>query len=608
MIGHGFLGNPFILSKKAVWKEKLYIDLLHFSPLTTPTDMKKLRSTEWFGKTDKMGFIYRSWMKNQGIPDHEFDGRPVIGICNTWSELTPCNAHFRELAESVKRGVLEAGGFPLEFPVTSLGETLMRPTAMLFRNLASMDAEESIRANPLDGVVLLCGCDKTTPSTVMGACSVNLPTIVVSGGPMLNGKFMGEDIGSGTNVWKFSEDLRAGKMTPQEFAMAEACMSRSRGHCMTMGTASTMACMIESLGLTLPTGAAIPAADSRRKVLAHMVGSRIVEMVEEDLKPSDILTRKAFENAIKINGAVGGSTNFVLHLLAIAGRIGVELNLDDFDQLGKDIPLLVNLMPSGKYLMEDFYYAGGLPAVIREMLPNIHSDAITVNGKTIGENNADAPCYNRDVIATADKPIIKNAGIAVVKGNLAEDGAIIKPSAASPELMQHRGRAVVFEDIDDYHERIDDPNLDIDEHCIMVLKNVGPRGYPGMPEVGNLGLPKKILEKGIRDMIRISDGRMSGTAYGTVFLHVAPESAIGGTLALVQEGDMIEVDVAGRRLHLDVSDEELQARRAVWKAPDLGVRRGYVDLYIRHVNQANEGADLDFLVGASGSAVPRDSH
>ena len=569
---------------------------------------KKLRSTEWFGKTDKMGFIYRSWMKNQGIPDHEFDGRPVIGICNTWSELTPCNAHFRELAESVKRGVLEAGGFPLEFPVTSLGETLMRPTAMLFRNLASMDTEESIRANPLDGVVLLCGCDKTTPSTLMGAASVNLPTIVVSGGPMLNGKYRGQDIGSGTNVWKFSEDLRAGKMSATEFAIAEGCMSRSRGHCMTMGTASTMACMVESLGMTLPENAAIPAADSRRKVLSHMAGQRIVEMVHEDLKISDILTREAFENAIKVNAAIGGSTNFIIHLLAIAGRVGIDLALDDFDKLGSRVPFLVNLMPSGKYLMEDFYYAGGLPVVIKELEEHLHNDALTVNGKTLGENVANAECFNRDVIASIDKPILEEGGIAVVRGNLCENGAVIKPSAATPELMQHRGRAVVFENNEDYHNRIDDPDLDIDETCIMVLKNVGPKGYPGMPEVGNMGMPKKLLEKGIRDMIRISDGRMSGTAYGTVFLHVSPESAIGGTLALVKNGDMIEVDVKNRRLHLDVSAEELARRRAEWKPQVAETHRGYVKIYVDHVNQADKGADLDFLVGKTGSAVPKDNH
>ncbi|MEM6344278.1 MAG: IlvD/Edd family dehydratase [Bacteroidota bacterium] len=567
-----------------------------------------LRSQAWFGKKDKMGFIYRSWMKNQGIPDASFDGRPVIGICNTWSELTPCNAHFRELAEYVKRGVYEAGGFPLEFPVTSLGETLMRPTAMLFRNLAAMDTEETIRANPLDGVVLLCGCDKTTPSTVMGAASVNLPTLVVSGGAMLNGKFKGKDIGSGTMVWKFSEELRAGRMSPAEFSMAEACMSRSRGHCMTMGTASTMACMVESLGLTLPGGAAIPAVDARRRVLAHEAGNRIVEMVHEDLKIGDILTRKAFENAIKVNAAIGGSTNFIIHLLAIAGRVGIDLALKDFDRLSEGIPLLANLMPSGQYLMEDFYYAGGLPVVIKELGEMLHTDAITVNGKTQKENNEAAECYNREVLGTLKQPINEAGGVAVVYGNLCENGAVIKPSAATPALMQHRGQAVVFKNNDDYHARIDDPDLEIDENSIMVLQNVGPKGFPGMPEVGNMGLPKKLLKQGITDMVRISDGRMSGTAYGTVFLHVSPESAIGGNLALVEEGDWIEVDVANRRLHLEVSEAVLAERRARWQAPEGPDPRGYVKLYVDHVNQAHEGADLDFLIGKSGAAVPKDNH
>ena len=492
-----------------------------------------LRSQAWFGLRDKMGFAHRSWTKNQGHPDHMFDGRPVIGICNTWSDLTPCNAHFRGLAEHVKRGVYEAGGFPMEFPVMSLGEILMRPSTMLYRNLASMDVEESIRSNPLDGVVLLTGCDKTTPSTVMGACSVDLPTIVLPGGAMLNGKYRGAEIGSGTSVWEFSEDLRAGRISEADFFEAESCMSRSDGHCMTMGTASTMACMVESLGLTLPGAAAIPAADSRRRRLAHLTGVRIVEMVKEELLLSKILTRKAFENAIIVNAAIGGSTNFVLHLLAIAGRMGIELNLDDFDKLGSQMPLLVNLMPSGKFLMEDFYYAGGLPVVIKELEDHLHLDAKTASGKTLGIDTQDAPCYNRDVIAEIDKPLIEAAGIAVLRGNLCEGGAIIKPSAATPELMSHRGRAVVFEDYDDYHDRIDDPDLDVDETCVLVLKSVGPIGYPGMPEVGNMGLPKKVLEKGIRDMVRISDGRMSGTAYGTVVLHVAPESAAGGVLALV---------------------------------------------------------------------------
>jgi L-arabonate dehydrase len=568
----------------------------------------KLRSTEWFGKTDKMGFIYRSWMKNQGLPNHLFDGRPVIGICNTWSELTPCNSHFRDLAAYVKRGVYEAGGFPLEFPVMSLGETLLKPTAMLFRNLASMDAEESIRGNPMDGVVLLTGCDKTTPSTLMGAASVDLPTIVVSGGPMLNGKFLGRDIGSGTSVWRFSDDVRTGKMTPKDYLLAESCMSRSSGHCMTMGTASTMACMVESLGMGLPENAAIPAVDARRKVLAHMAGRRIVEMVREDLRISKILTRKAFENAIMVNAAIGGSTNFIIHLAAIAGRVGVPLDLKDFDDLGRKIPLLVNLMPSGKFLMEDFYYAGGLPVVLKELRNYLHMDALTVNGKTHADNVEDAICYNKDVIYPVEKPILEGAGIAVLKGNLCKDGAVIKPSAATPQLMVHRGRAVVFESIEDYHERVDDPDLDIDETCVMVLKGVGPKGYPGMPEVGNMPLPKKILAKGVTDMVRISDGRMSGTAFGTVVLHVSPESAVGGTLALVQNGDMIELDVPKRRLHLDVSDEELERRLAAWTPPAPLTDRGYVNLYIKHVQQSHLGADMDFLVGKSGDHVARDSH
>jgi dihydroxy-acid dehydratase len=555
-----------------------------------------------------MGFIHRSWMKLQGFPEHLFDGRPVIGICNTWSELTPCNAHFRDLAQMVKNGVYEAGGFPLEFPVTSLGESNMRPTAMLFRNLASMDTEETIRANPIDGVVLLVGCDKTTPATLMGAASVDLPTIMVSGGPMLNGKYKGRDIGSGTDVWKFSEAVRSGRMSLEEFSEAESCMSRSSGHCNTMGTASTMACMVESLGLTLPGGAAIPAADSRRKVLAHMAGRRIVEMVRDDLRVSKILTREAFENAIHVNAAIGGSTNFIVHLLAIAGRAQVRLELNDFDRLGSRMPLLVNLMPSGKYLMEDFFYAGGLPVVIQEIREHLHLDALTVNGKSIGENTEGTECYNRDVIAGIGTPILEEAGIAVIRGNLCEDGAVIKPSAATPELMQHRGRALVFESIEDYHEKIDRPDLDVDENSVLVLKGVGPRGYPGMPEAGNIGLPKKMLEKGVEDMVRISDGRMSGTAFGTVFLHVSPESAIGGNLALVQDGDMIEVDVKGRRLHLDVSDAELAKRRKAWSPPAPASGRGYVNLYVNHVQQAHLGVDLDFLVGQSGSVVKRESH
>src|SRR6187455_1933703 len=563
--------------------------------------MAHLRSQDWFGKTDKMGFYYRSWFKNQGYPNHSFDGRPVIGICNTWSELTPCNAHLRDIAEVVKRGVYEAGGFPLEFPIMSLGETLLKPTAMLFRNLASMDAEESIRGNPIDGVVLLTGCDKTTPSTLMGAASVDLPTIVVPGGPMLNGKYQGHDIGSGTHVWKFTDDLKTGKMTQSEYEHAESCMSRSPGHCMTMGTASTMACMVESLGMCLSGAAAIPAVDSRKKVLAQRSGRRIVEMVKEDLRISKILTRKAFENAIKVNAAVGGSSNFIIHLTAIAGRIGVDLKLDDFDKLGSKIPLLLNLMPSGKFLMEDFYYAGGLPVILNELRDQLHKSAITVTGKNHEENIKGATnSYNN--------PLIAEAGCVVVKGNLAKNGAVMKPSAATPALMKHTGRPVVFESIEDYHARVDNPDLDIDETCVMVLKYVGPVGYPGMPEVGNMALPKKILEKGVKDMVRISDGRMSGTAYGTTILHVSPESAIGGNLALVQNGDMIELDVEQRKIHLDVSDAELEKRRAKWTPPKPAAERGYVSMYIKHVTGADKGADLDFLQGSSGSVVTRDSH
>jgi L-arabonate dehydrase len=572
------------------------------------TNKKKLRSSDWFGKSDKMGFVHRSWFRTQGYPDDYFQNKPVIGICNTWSELTPCNGHLRDLAEVVKRGVIEAGGFPLEFPVTSLGETVMRPTTMLFRNLASMDVEETIRANPIDGVVLLTGCDKTTPSTVMGACSVDLPTIVVPGGPMLNGRFRGECIGSGSFNWLIKEKQAVENYTAQDIYEVETGVARSQGHCMTMGTASTMACMVESLGLTLPGAAAIPAVDARKKVMAQLSGRRIVEMVKEDLKLSRILTRSAFENAIVINSAIGGSSNFIIHLLAIAGRIGVPLNLEDFDALGSKVPLLLNLKPSGKYLMEDFYYAGGLPVVIREMQSYLHNNTISVNGKNISTNSAVSPCYNTDVIATKEVPLQPEAGMVVLKGNLCAQGAIIKPSAASPHLLKHRGRAVVFETIEDYHARIDDPALDIDEHCVIVLKGVGPVGYPGMPEVGNVDLPMKLLQKGIKDMVRISDGRMSGTAGGTVVLHVSPESSIGGTLALVQNGDMIELDVAARKLHLDVTDEELAARKARWQPPAPMATRGYVKFYIDHVQQAHLGADLDVLRGGSGDEVVRDLH
>jgi L-arabonate dehydrase len=570
-------------------------------------DDKQLRSSDWFGRSGKDGFIYRAWMKNQGIPSDSFRGKPVIGICNTWSELTPCNAHFRELAESVRRGVLEAGGFPVEFPVMSLGETLMKPTAMLFRNLASMDVEESIRANPLDGVILLCGCDKTTPSLVMGACSVDLPAIVVSGGPMLTGKYRGRNIGT-SDLWRFSEDARKGIMTEEELNLAEGGMCRSRGHCAVMGTASSMASMVEALGITLPGNAAIPAADAGRKVLAQLSGRRIVELVREGVKLSDVLTRPAFENAIRVNAAIGGSTNFAIHLMAIAGRVGVELELDDFDRFSRDIPLVANLQPSGQYFMEDLYYAGGLPAVMHSIEDYLHREVLTVNGRTLGENIAGQASLDPAVISTVDAPINPVSGMVVLRGNLCELGSVLKPSAATPELMQHTGRAVVFEDIEDYRLKIDDPDLDVDEGSVLVLKNVGPKGYPGMPEVGNMGIPKKLLDKGITDMVRISDGRMSGTGFGTVVLHVSPEAAAGGTLALVADGDLIRLDVAGRRLELLVGESELDRRRALLKPAAERFDRGYARLYVEHVEQAHLGADFDFLKGGSGSQVSRDSH
>ena len=571
---------------------------------------RQYRSAAWFSKHDKDGFIHRSWMRNQGLPADVFDGRPVIGICNTWSELTPCNAHFRTLAEHVKRGVWEGGGLPVEFPVMSTGESNMRPTAMLYRNLVSMDVEESIRANPIDGVVLLCGCDKTTPSLVMGAASCDVPAIVVSGGPMLNGKYCGQDIGSGTDVWKFSEDVKAGIMTLEQFMDAEACMSRSAGHCMVMGTASTMASMVEALGLGFPYNAALPAVDSRRYAMAHLTGRRIVTLVQQDVRISTILTRQAFENAIRVNGAIGGSTNAVIHLLAIAGRVGVPLELEDWDRLGRKVPTLVDLKPSGRFLMEDFHYAGGLPAVIRTLGENglLNRDVMTVNGKTIWENCADAPRWNPEVLRPIEKPLAESGGIAVLRGNLAPEGAVLKPSAASPQLMKHRGRAIVFDTIEDYKRRINDPALPADPASVLVLRNSGPVGYPGMAEVGNMGLPPAVLRQGVTDMVRISDARMSGTAYGTVVLHVCPEAAVGGPLALVREGDFIELDVEARRLHLDVSEEELARRRAEWRPPPPSLTSGYVSMYVRHVEQASQGADLDFLKGCRGHGIPRESH
>ncbi|NUF22131.1 dihydroxy-acid dehydratase [Acinetobacter oleivorans] len=571
-----------------------------------------LRSAAWFGTTDKNGFMYRSWMKNQGIPDHEFQGKPIIGICNTWSELTPCNAHFRKIAEHVKKGILEAGGYPVEFPVFSNGESNLRPTAMFTRNLASMDVEEAIRGNPIDGVVLLTGCDKTTPALLMGAASCDIPAIVVTGGPMLNGKHKGKDIGAGTIVWQMHEELKAGKIDLNEFLSAESGMSRSAGTCNTMGTASTMACMAEALGTSLPHNAAIPAVDSRRYVLAHLSGMRIVDMVHEDLRLSKILTKEAFENAIRVNAAIGGSTNAVIHLKAIAGRIGVDLQLDDWNRVGRGMPTIVDLQPSGRFLMEEFYYSGGLPAVIRRMgeanlLPHPH--ALTVNGQAIWENCQQSPIYNDEVIREIDNPIRQDGGMCILRGNLAPKGAVLKPSAATPELMKHRGRAVVFENFDDYKTRINDPDLDVDETCILVMKNAGPKGYPGMAEVGNMGLPPKILAKGITDMVRISDARMSGTAYGTVVLHVAPEAMAGGPLAVVQNGDFIELDAYEGKLHLEVSDEELKQRleNLAPPAPPSFIG-GYRKLYVEHVLQADEGCDFDFLVGCRGSEVPRHSH
>ncbi|NMM43672.1 dihydroxy-acid dehydratase [Rhodospirillaceae bacterium KN72] len=580
---------------------------MSFKPKKWP---RKLRSQEWFGGAGRDQIYHRGWMKNQGLPHDMFDGRPVIGILNTWSELTPCNAHLRDLAERVKNGVFEAGGFPVEVPVFSASESTFRPTAMMFRNLAALSVEEAIRGQPMDGCVLLVGCDKTTPSLLMGAASVDIPSIVVTGGPMLNGYFKGERVGSGTHLWIFSEAVKAGEMSADEFVEAEASMSRSPGSCNTMGTASTMASMAEALGMALSGNAAIPAVDSRRRVMAQMSGRRIVDMVKDDLKPSDVMTKQAFENAIRTNGAIGGSTNAVVHLLAIAGRVGVDLSLDDWDRCGRDVATIVNLMPSGKYLMEEFFYAGGLPVVLKRLgeAGLLHKDALTVSGGPIWDQVKDVTNHNEDVILPVEKALTQQGGIAVLQGNLAPKGAVIKPSAASPHLMKHRGRAIVFEDIDDYKAKINDDALDIDETCIMVLKNCGPKGYPGMAEVGNMGLPPKVLKKGITDMVRISDARMSGTAYGTVVLHTSPEAAAGGPLAVVRDGDMIDLDVAARRLHLDISDAELAARLKEWKPTVERPVSGYAMLHHDHVEGADTGADLDFLKGCRGSGVARESH
>ena len=580
---------------------------MSFTPAPWP---RKLRSQEWYGGTTKDSIYHRGWLKNQGYPDDLFDGRPIIGVLNTWSDLTPCNGHLRELAEKVKAGIWEAGGFPVEVPVFSASENTFRPTAMMFRNLAALSIEEQMRGQPIDGAVLLVGCDKTTPSLLMAAASVDMPAIVVTGGPMLNGWFHGEAVGAGTHLWRFSEAVKAGEMTQQEFLDAESAVTRSSGTCNTMGTASSMASMAEALGMALSGNAAIPAVDSRRRTMAQLTGRRIVQMVKDDLKPSDILTREAFENAIRVNGAVGGSTNTVVHLLAIAGRVGIDITLDDWDRLGRDVSTIVDLQPSGRFLMEEFYYAGGLPVVLKRLgeAGQLHKEALTVSGAEIWDEVKGAVNYNEEVIRPADNPLTDKGGIAVLRGNIAPKGAILKPSAASKHLMQHRGRAVVFEDIDDYKAKINDDTLDIDETCIMVLKNCGPRGYPGMAEVGNMGLPPKVLKKGITDMIRISDARMSGTAYGTVILHTSPEAAVGGPLAVVRDGDMIEVDVAARRLHLDISEEDLAARLAGWAPSHEQASSGYEWLHQTHVGGADTGADLDFLKGCRGAAVGKDSH
>ncbi|HEU0335858.1 MAG TPA: IlvD/Edd family dehydratase [Gaiellaceae bacterium] len=556
-----------------------------------------LRSTEWFARRDLDGFLHRSWLKSSGFPDESFRGRPVIGICNSWSELVNCNVHLRGLAESVKRGVLQAGGFPLEFPVMSLGESLMKPTTMLYRNLMAMDVEESIRSYPLDGVVLLTGCDKTNPASIMGAASADIPTVVVTGGPMLNGHWRGRELGSCSDCWHYHEELRAGRITEDEFVEIENAMSRSNGHCMTMGTASTMACVTEGLGLTLPGGAAIPAVDSRRRHLAEAAGRQIVALVEQDLKPSDILTEQAFENAIRVLHAISGSTNGILHLIAYAGRVGVELPLTRFDELCATTPSLVNLKPAGEHLMEDFYYAGGLPAVMAQIADLLHLDAITVSGSTIGENVAGARIVDTDVIRPADDPLDAGGSLVVLNGSLCPDGAVMKIAAADPRLLQHEGRAVVFEDIHDLAERVDDPALDCDETSVMVLRHGGPVGAPGMPEWGHLPIPAKLLRRGVSDLLRISDARMSGTSYGAVVLHVAPEAAVGGPLALVRDGDLIRLDVAARRLDLVVDEAELAARRDAWTPPPLKDERGYRRLHADHVLQANEGCDFDFLRG-----------
>jgi dihydroxy-acid dehydratase len=564
------------------------------------------RSRAWLGDGGKNGFIARHHLRQMGMSGRQFDGRPVIGIANTWSELTPCNAHLRSLADAVRRGIQQAGGLALEFPVLSLGEPFMRPSTMLYRNMMAMELEELIRANPLDAVVVLTGCDKTTPAGLMGMASVDLPAIMLTGGPMLNGRFRGRAVGSGTDIWRMSEGLRAGEVSQAEFTEFESCLNRSAGHCMTMGTASTMASIAEVLGMQLPGAAALPAVDSRRVALAEDTGARAVELVNEGLRPSQILTREAFENALIANAALGGSTNAVLHLLAIAGRCGVPLTLEDVDAIGRKIPLLVDLMPSGRFLMEEFAYAGGVPALVQRLGDKIHGDAITVTGRSLAHGARDARIDDDEVIRPWDKPVQPaGSGTAVVRGNLAPDGAVLKISAAEPRLLQHEGPALVFDSIEDYHAVSEDDELDVTADTVLVVRNCGPRGYPGMPEVGNLPLPRKLLKQGIRDMLRISDARMSGTAYGACILHVAPEAAVGGPLALVQTGDIIVLNVDERSLEMRVDDQELARRRAAWVPPAPPSDRGWTRLYTEHVQQADTGADFDFLVGASGDAPGR---
>jgi L-arabonate dehydrase len=564
----------------------------------------KLRSRDWFEKDDRWGLAHRAWLRAEGFTKHVFEGKPIIGICNSWSELNNCNAHLRQVAEAVKRAVWEAGGFPLEFCTISLGEMLMKPTTMLYRNLMAMEVEECIRAYPLDGVVLLCGCDKTTPAQLMGAASAGVPAIMVPGGPMLRGMWRGHELGSGTDTRRFWDEVRAGRLTQEEWCEIEGCVSRSAGHCTVMGTASTMACLAEALGMTLPGCADIPAADARRLAMAEESGSRIVQMVREGLTPARIMTSEAIDNAISVLMALGGSTNGLVHLVAIAGRLGIDLPLERFDALSRTTPVVANIKPSGRFLMEDFSYAGGLPAVMKEVRSRLHTEALTVTGKTVGENIARAACFNREVILPFDQPLYPEGGIAILRGSLAPAGAVIKPSASSPHLLNHKGRAVVFENNEDLLARLDDPKLEVDESSVLVLKNAGPKGAPGMPEWGHLPIPAKLLKAGVKDMVRLSDARISGTSFGTIIVHVSPESAVGGPLAVVKTGDEIELDVPGRRLELLVPEMEIRKRLAAWSPPTPHYERGYGRMFLEHILQAHEGCDFDFLRGGDPAGAP----